>query len=243
MIVIRLSLGTRLVNLLPIAQRTNALTNGVDGRTWATGREFESWKLFINKIEFPHVNNLKNTLPGSPEIRTASWWHVGPFIRSGPEYPDVPTGESVIRLSLGRPLVNLSPVAPRTTNASILWDWNLCWRDLLLPYGGDRTLHVYICLTVAQRHTLTRRHAGGVDRLRPLQAGSSLTISISSPTKVDVFFPCFGVKHWKFCTHALWALAKRWQTCAWAIFFHVFICYLGIFGKIGLPWTQHSRQN
>ena len=34
--IIRLSLGRRLVNLLPVAQRTNALTNGVVGRT--TGR-------------------------------------------------------------------------------------------------------------------------------------------------------------------------------------------------------------
>ena len=33
LIVIRLSLGRRLVNLLPVAQRTNALTIGIDGRT------------------------------------------------------------------------------------------------------------------------------------------------------------------------------------------------------------------
>ena len=31
--VIRLSLGRRLVNLLPVAQRSNAFTNGVVGRT------------------------------------------------------------------------------------------------------------------------------------------------------------------------------------------------------------------
>ena len=31
--VTRLSLGRRLVNLLPVAQRTNAFTNGVVGRT------------------------------------------------------------------------------------------------------------------------------------------------------------------------------------------------------------------
>ena len=40
--VIRLSLGRRLVNLLPVAQRTNAFTNGVVGRPWVVGREFES---------------------------------------------------------------------------------------------------------------------------------------------------------------------------------------------------------
>ena len=37
------SLGSRrLVNLLPVAQRTNAFTNGVVDRPWVVGREFES---------------------------------------------------------------------------------------------------------------------------------------------------------------------------------------------------------
>ena len=40
--VIRLSLGRQLVNLLPVAQRTHAFTNGVDDRPWVVGREFES---------------------------------------------------------------------------------------------------------------------------------------------------------------------------------------------------------
>ena len=40
--VIRLSLRRRLVNLLPVSQRTNALTNGVIDRPWVVGREFES---------------------------------------------------------------------------------------------------------------------------------------------------------------------------------------------------------
>ena len=40
--VIRLSLGRRLVNLLPVAQRTNAFANGVVDRPWVVGREFES---------------------------------------------------------------------------------------------------------------------------------------------------------------------------------------------------------
>ena len=42
--------------------------------------------------EFPHVKNLISTLSGPPEIGTASWWHVDPYIRSGPEYPAVPGG-------------------------------------------------------------------------------------------------------------------------------------------------------
>ena len=37
--VIRLSLGGRLVNLSPVAQRTNAFTNGVVDRPWVVGRE------------------------------------------------------------------------------------------------------------------------------------------------------------------------------------------------------------
>ena len=37
-----------------------------------------------------------------------------PYIRSGPEYAAVQGGEGVIRLSLGRRLVNLLPVAQRT---------------------------------------------------------------------------------------------------------------------------------
>ena len=40
--VIRLSLGRRLVNLLPVAQRTSVFTNGVVDRPWVVGREFES---------------------------------------------------------------------------------------------------------------------------------------------------------------------------------------------------------
>ena len=40
--VIRLSLGRRMVSLLPVAQRTNAFPNGVVDRPWVVGREFES---------------------------------------------------------------------------------------------------------------------------------------------------------------------------------------------------------
>ena len=40
--VVRLSLGRRLVSLLSVAQRTNALTNGGVDRPWVVGRELES---------------------------------------------------------------------------------------------------------------------------------------------------------------------------------------------------------
>ena len=67
------------------------------------------WKRFVKKSELPHVKNLQNTF-GSPEIGTTCWWHVGSYnsIRS------VPGGESAMRLSLGRRLVNLLPVTQRT---------------------------------------------------------------------------------------------------------------------------------
>ena len=40
--VMRLSSVRRLVNPLPVAQWTNALTNGVVDKPWVVGREFES---------------------------------------------------------------------------------------------------------------------------------------------------------------------------------------------------------
>ena len=111
-----------------MAQRTNAFTYGVVGRTGAARRlgvriSRQPWKRFLKKCEFPNVKNLINTLPGPPEIGTARWWHVDPYIRSGPEYPTVPGGESVysvVRLSLGRRLVNFLPVGRRANNALTL---------------------------------------------------------------------------------------------------------------------------
>ena len=68
--VIRLSLGRRLVNLLPVAQRTNAFTKGVD-RPWVVGREFEYHvhheKRFLMKSELPHVKNLIESLSMGPQ--------------------------------------------------------------------------------------------------------------------------------------------------------------------------------
>ena len=54
------------------------------------------------KSELPHVKNLMSVPPGPPEIGTASWRHVDPYIRSGPDYPAVPGGKCAVRLSLGR---------------------------------------------------------------------------------------------------------------------------------------------
>ena len=84
--VIRLSLGRRLVNLLPVAQRTNAFTNGVVDRPWVVSREFESRvhrERFLKKSEFPHVKNLINHSPWVPryceELRSR---HVRPHTKT-----------------------------------------------------------------------------------------------------------------------------------------------------------------
>ena len=66
----RLRLGGLLVNLSPVAQRTNPLTNGVFGRTmgrWSWVRiSRPPWKRFLKKSEFPHVKNLINHSPWVP---------------------------------------------------------------------------------------------------------------------------------------------------------------------------------
>ena len=67
---------------------------------------------------FP-TSNLKNTLPGTPGIETA--WiltEVRPYIRPTC-YPAVSGGESVIRLSLGKLLVNQLQVVKRTNTLLI----------------------------------------------------------------------------------------------------------------------------
>ena len=43
-LVISLSSGRRWINLSPVVERTNALTNGVVDRPWVVGREFDEEK-------------------------------------------------------------------------------------------------------------------------------------------------------------------------------------------------------
>ena len=65
------------------------------------------------------MSNLKNTLPGTPGNETAwIYWQVRPYIRPT-WYPAVSAGESVIRLSLGKLLVNLLQVVKRTNTPLI----------------------------------------------------------------------------------------------------------------------------
>ena len=98
---IRLSLGSRrLANLLPVAQRTNALTNGVVDIPWVVGRDFESHIHQENALKKKKVNFLvKNLLNHSPwvprdceELRSM---HVRPHTKT----KDPAGGESVTRLS------------------------------------------------------------------------------------------------------------------------------------------------
>ena len=69
-------MGRRLADLLPAAQRTKTLTNGVIGSTWVVGGEIEPHVHHENTLfeesNLPHVKNLKN-ISGPPEIGTA-WW-------------------------------------------------------------------------------------------------------------------------------------------------------------------------
>ena len=79
----RLRLGRRLVSLLPSAQRTKTFTNGVDGRTWVVGREFESHVHHeVSFLMSMYVKNLENA-SGSPEIGTA-FGGASTRIKSGP---------------------------------------------------------------------------------------------------------------------------------------------------------------
>ena len=63
------SLGRRLVNLLPVARRSKALTNGVVDETmgrWSWVRiSRPPWKRIFKKSVFPHVKNLMNHSPSA----------------------------------------------------------------------------------------------------------------------------------------------------------------------------------
>ena len=73
------------------------------------------WKRFLKKSEFPHVKNWQITLPGSLEIvKNFGVGTYGPIRR--PRIPLFKGGGSVIRLGLGRRLVNLLRVAQRTND-------------------------------------------------------------------------------------------------------------------------------
>ena len=69
-----------LIKLSPVTQRSSTFTNGVDGRTKVLGREFESHHprhqlpgIFKETFNLFIMSNLIYTLPGSPNIETASW--------------------------------------------------------------------------------------------------------------------------------------------------------------------------
>ena len=80
-------MGRRLVNLLPVAQRTNAFINGVVDRPWVVGHEYESHvqheKRLLKKSEYPHVKILIDDSPWMPrdceEIRSR---HVRPHTKT-----------------------------------------------------------------------------------------------------------------------------------------------------------------
>ena len=84
----RLRLGRQLVNLLPLAQQTKTFTNGVDGRSWVVGREFESHvhheDRVLKKSEFPHDKCQESEKHfWIPRNCNRVWWRVDPQ-NSGP---------------------------------------------------------------------------------------------------------------------------------------------------------------
>ena len=84
---------------------TLILTRSVDGRAWVVGRDFESHvhheKCFLKESDFPRVENLKKYF-WIPK----KWNRV--FVARRPVYPVRSRGgESVVRLRLGKRLVNL----------------------------------------------------------------------------------------------------------------------------------------
>ena len=116
--VVRLSLGRRLVNLLPVARRSNAFHKWRRRQNmgrWSWVRiSRPPWKRFLKKSEFPHVENLTNHSPWVLRGENLGVGTYGPIRR--PRIPLFKGRESVIRLSFGRRLVNLLPVA-QWTNA------------------------------------------------------------------------------------------------------------------------------
>ena len=91
-------------------------------------------KTFLKKSEFPHVKNLINTLPGFPEIvKNVGLGTYGPIRRLKTRCSE--GGGSVIKLSLGRRLVNLLPVTQLTDALTLA----------VAPLGGCQRVFVDLC--------------------------------------------------------------------------------------------------
>ena len=137
--VMRRGLGRRLVNLLPPAQRTKTLTNGVVGRTWVVGREFGS-----------HVHHeiafiKKKRVSSCREPEKYSWilrnWNRVSVSRGDPYIYPVRSrwGESVVPgrvFRLDRRSVNLLPLARRTKTSTPL--------EPQSSRFGDKLIEIYL---------------------------------------------------------------------------------------------------
>ena len=123
----RLTLGRRLVNLLPVAQQTNVLHKWCrrqDMGRWSWVRiSLPPWKRFSKKSAFPDVKNLMNRSPWVPRDFIKNWKTSAEIIkehRSRHVQPHTKTKNPAVRRggecyeTLGRRLVNLLLVAQRT---------------------------------------------------------------------------------------------------------------------------------
>ena len=102
------------------------------GRTWAVGREFESHVNHGNAVSrrgnflMSNKNLIKTLFLGTQRLLTTSdHWRpcTAPYEDRGPRSSE--GGESVTRLSLGRRLINLLPVAQRAKTLTEAKAWEV----------------------------------------------------------------------------------------------------------------------
>ena len=92
-------MGRRLVDLLPVAQRTNAFTIGIDGRT----RVRIPLRTFLFEELLARASYYKHVSQGPQDLDRSLGRHVRPYTetrqRIRPKDPAVPRGENVIRFT------------------------------------------------------------------------------------------------------------------------------------------------
>ena len=129
-------------------------------------KSFESstptMKTLFEESEFPRVKNLTKQsswvfrhCTGCEELRTA--WHVRLYGDQGPRCSE--RRESVVRVRLGRRLVNLSPLAQRTKTLSLVAKTQLGF--IPITHDGQITLYLkvtYIKLVYNTMWNLTCRY-------------------------------------------------------------------------------------
>lgn len=97
---------------------------------WAAGSNLTT--LHSKKNLSSSMSNLKNTLPVGPKQK----WNRVLVTRIDPCIRPVPGGDSVVRLSLGRRLVNLLPVGQQTKTLTVVGS-----RTAMVPWFPYKQRH------------------------------------------------------------------------------------------------------